>query len=79
MAAFARCPACQTICGVMNGSEARDGGWLDVLDLTCTCGAAPERLRLVGEEEAVLAMEGGALPPLVLVKNGWRGTDAPIR
>ena len=68
---FARCTRCNRICGVMRAIDARVGGWLAVLDRSCTCGALAEDLVPARDYEAVRGIPSSAVLPIVVVPDGW--------
>jgi hypothetical protein len=70
---FARCTRCFSLCGVMREKDARGGGWLNVLDHTCECGASPEDLVTASEDEIQSIVAGIVMPLLVVVPDDWRG------
>ena len=55
----------------MRTSDARFGGWLEVLDRTCICGASTEDLVPATLSEAARA-GGHAELAVVLVPDDWR-------
>ena len=70
---FARCTRCFSLCGLVREKDARNGGWLNVLDQTCECGAPPENLVFASEDEIQRIVAGAVMPLLVVVPDGWRG------
>ena len=68
---FARCTHCFSLCGVMHEKDARNGGWLNVLDRTCECGAPLEDLVAASEKEIQRIVAGAVMPLLVVVPDGW--------
>ena len=70
---FGRCTHCLSLCGIMREKDARDGGWLNVLDRTCECGAPPEDLVAASESEIQCIVAGTVIPLLVVVPDGWSG------
>ena len=70
---FARCTRCFSLCGVMREEDARTGGWLNVLDHTCECGAPPQDLVAASEDEIQRIMAGTVMPLLVVVPDDWPG------
>ena len=70
---FARCTRCLSLCGVMCEKDARNGGWLNVLDRTCECGAPPKDLVAASEDEIQSIVAGATMPLLVVVPDGWPG------
>ena len=70
---FARCTRCFSLCGIMREQDARDGGWLDVLDRTCECGASSEDLVAVSKDEIEGIVAGTDMPLLVVAPDGWPG------
>jgi hypothetical protein len=70
---FARCTRCFSLCGVMREKDARGGGWLNVLDQTCECGASSEDLVTASENEIQSIVAGTVMPLLVVVPDGWPG------
>ncbi len=57
----------------MRDSDARAGGWLAVLDPTCSCGAPAEDLVPATQDQTLLATPLGAALAIVLVPDGWPG------
>jgi hypothetical protein len=57
----------------MRDSEARAGGWLSVLDWTCSCGAAADLLVPVSQDEALHIVPSGVALAMVLVPDDWPG------
>jgi hypothetical protein len=70
---FAHCTHCFSLCGVVREKDARNGGWLNVLDQTCGCGAPPEDLLAASEDEIQRIVAGAVMPLLVVVPDDWRG------
>jgi hypothetical protein len=70
---FARCTHCFSLCSIMREKDAHDGGWLNVLDRTCECGAPSEDLVAASKDELECIMAGTSMPPLVVVPDGWPG------
>jgi hypothetical protein len=57
----------------MRASDARAGGWLSVLDWTCSCGAPADQLVPATQDEALLAAPTGVTLAIVPVPDGWPG------
>jgi hypothetical protein len=58
----------------MRDSDARAGGWLTLLDRTCSCGASADQLVPATEDDVLRPTPKGAvLPPIVLVPDDWPG------
>jgi hypothetical protein len=55
----------------MRATDARAGGWLAVLDRSCTCGASVEDLVPATDGETVRGTPSGDVLPIVLVPDGW--------
>ena len=70
---FARCRRCGIVVGVMRASDARAGGWMALLDRTCSCGAPADQLVPATQDEALLAAPTGAALAIMLVLDGWPG------
>ena len=70
---FAHCTRCFSLCSVMREKVARSGGWLNVLDRTCKCGAPSEDLVAASEDEIRRIVAGTVMPLLVVVPDGWPG------
>ena len=73
VASFARCTRCLSLCGIVREKDAQDGGWLDVLDRTCECGAPSENLVAASYDEIQRIEDGTVMPLLVVVPDGWVG------
>jgi hypothetical protein len=57
----------------MRATDARGGGWLNVLDHTCECGGSPEDLVTASEDEIQSIVAGDVMTLLVVVPDGWLG------
>jgi hypothetical protein len=57
----------------MRASDARAGGWMALLDRTCSCGATADQLVPATQDEALLAAPTGVTLAIVLVPDGWPG------
>jgi hypothetical protein len=57
----------------MRDSDARAGGWLSVLDWTCSCGAPADQLVPATEDETLRTTSKSAMLGIVLVPDDWPG------
>ena len=64
---FARCMRCFSLRSIIREKDARDGGWLNVLDRACECGAPSEDLEAASKDETKRIVAGTDMPLLVVV------------
>ena len=57
----------------MRASDARAGGWMALLDRTCSCGAPADQLVPAAEDETLRTTSKSAMLGIVLVPADWPG------